>query len=187
MTQPPGPDAPDPGSAVPPPPPAPPAGFPPPPPPAPAPAPPAGYGYGSGGPVPPGMYYDQASELVLPNGVQLAGVGRRIGAWFLSIVLVVVTLGIGYVVWGLIAWSRGQTPALQVLRMRCWRPSDNAVPGWGYMALREIVGRIAEGLLSFITLLVSFILMLTSPKRQCLHDLVAGTVVVHDPDKVLAT
>jgi uncharacterized RDD family membrane protein YckC len=53
------------------------------------------------------------------------------------------------------------------------------------MALREIVGRIAEGILSIITLLVSFVLMLTSQKRQCLHDLVAGTVVVHDPDKVL--
>jgi uncharacterized RDD family membrane protein YckC len=130
------------------------------------------------------MYLDQASGLVLPQGV-LASVGRRIGAWFLAIPLSIVTLFIGYVIWGLVVWSRGQTPALQVLGMRCWRPEEGRPPGWGWMALREIVGRIAEGILSIITLLVSFVLMLTSQKRQCLHDLVAGTVVVHDPDKVL--
>jgi uncharacterized RDD family membrane protein YckC len=55
------------------------------------------------------------------------------------------------------------------------------------MALREIVGRIAEGILGLITSLVSFILMLTRPDRRCLHDLIAGTVVLYDPNKVLAT
>ena len=187
MTQPPDPSAPQPGASVPPPAPAPPAGFPPPAPPAPAPAPAAGFGYGTGGPVPPGMYYDQASELMLPNGVQLAGIGRRIGAYFLSIPLVIVTLGIGYIVWGLVVWSRGQSPALQVLGMRCWRPADNAVPGWGWMALRNVVGSIAEGILSVLSLLTSFVLMLATPKRQCLHDLIGGTVVLYDPNKVLAT
>ena len=182
MTQPPDPNAP-PGPDMPPPPMPPSAGFPPPPPP--APAPPAGYGYGAGGSAPPGMFFDPTSELVLPNGVTLAPLGRRIGAWFLSIALFVVTLGIGYIVWGLVIWGRGQTPALSVLGMRCWRPADNAVPGWGYMALREIVGRIVEGILGFITLLTSFVIMLATPKHQCLHDMIAGTVVLHDPDKVL--
>jgi uncharacterized RDD family membrane protein YckC len=132
------------------------------------------------------MYLDQASGLILPEGVQLASVGRRIGAWFLAIPLAVVTLGIGYLVWGLVVWSRGQTPALQVLGMRCWRPETGRPASWGWMALREIVGRIAEGILSIITLLISFILMLTSKERRCLHDLIAGTVVLHDPNKVLA-
>ena len=75
---------------------------------------------------------------------------------------------------------------LQVLGMRCWRPDDGRVAGWGWMALREIVGRIAEGILSIITLLLSFILMVTSKERKSLHDLVAGTVVLYDPDKILA-
>lgn len=165
-----------------------PGGFPPPQapaPPMPAPAVPPDYAYGQPGAIPSGMYLDQASGLVLPQGVQLASIGRRIGAWFLGIPLVIVTLFIGYLIWGLIAWGKGTTPALQVLGMRCWRPEEGRVPGFGSMALREIIGRIAEGILSFITLLVSFILMLTSQKRQCLHDLVAGTVVVHDPNKVL--
>jgi uncharacterized RDD family membrane protein YckC len=154
----------------------------------PAPPVPAGYGYGQPGGmvVPSGMYFDQASGLMLPQGVELASSGRRIGAYFLAIPLAIVTLGIGYLIWGLIVWANGQTPALQVLGMRCWRPEDGRVPGFWWMALREVVGRIAEGILSFITLLISFILMLTRPDRRCLHDLIAGTVVLYDPSKVLA-
>jgi uncharacterized RDD family membrane protein YckC len=53
------------------------------------------------------------------------------------------------------------------------------------MALREIVGRIAEGILSIITLLISFILMMSGKERKSLHDHIAGTVVLYDPDKRL--
>ena len=149
---------------------------------------PAGYGYGQPGgqPVPAGMYLDQESGLMLPQGTVLASPGRRIGAFFLAIPLVIVTLGIGYVIWGLIVWGNGQTPALQVLGMRCFRPETNRVAGFWWMALREIVGRILEVILSIITELISLILMLTRPDRKTLHDLVAGTVVLHDPNKVLA-
>jgi uncharacterized RDD family membrane protein YckC len=123
---------------------------------------------------------------MLPKGTVLASPGRRIGAFFLAIPLVIITLGIGYVVWGLIVWGNGQTPALQVLGMRCFRPETNRVAGFWWMALREIVGRILEDILSIITLLISLIFMLTRPDRKTLHDLVAGTVVLHDPNKVLA-
>jgi uncharacterized RDD family membrane protein YckC len=131
------------------------------------------------------MYYDQRSGLVLPEGTELAPIGRRIGAFFLSIVLVIVTLVIGYVIWGLIAWSNGTTPALQVLGMRCYRPDDGKVPGFWWMALRNIVGHIVEGILSFITEIVSFVLMCATKERRCLHDLIAGTVVLLDKEKVL--
>jgi uncharacterized RDD family membrane protein YckC len=149
---------------------------------------PAGYGYGQPGgqPVPAGMYLDQESGLMLPQGTVLANPGRRIGAFFLTIPLVIVTLGIGYVIWGLIVWGNGQTPALQVLGMRCFRPETNRVAGFWWMALRETVGRIAESILSIITELISLIFMLTRPDRKTIHDLVAGTVVLHDPNKVLA-
>jgi uncharacterized RDD family membrane protein YckC len=141
-------------------------------------------GYGVA-PPPPGMYYDTQSGLTLPQGVQLAGQGRRIGAYFLAIPLAIVTLVIGYVIWGLIAWSRGQTPALQVLGMRCWRPETGRVPGFWRMALREIIGRILDGILGIVTGLTSFILFLATRERKALHDYVAGTVVLYDPDKVL--
>jgi uncharacterized RDD family membrane protein YckC len=131
------------------------------------------------------MYVDQLSGLVLPDGVQLASSGRRIGAFFLAIPLAIVTLGIGYAIWGLIVWGSGQTPALQVLGMRCWRPETGRVAGWGWMALRETVGRIVENILSIFTEVLSLVLMLSSKDRKTLHDMVAGTVVLYDPDKVL--
>jgi uncharacterized RDD family membrane protein YckC len=148
---------------------------------------PAGYGYGEygGQPVPAGMYLDQQSGLMLPQGTQLATPGRRIGAFFLAIPLAIITLGIGYIVWGLIVWANGQTPALQVLGMRCFRPETNRVAGFWWMALRETVGRILGGILGIITESISFIFMLTRPDRKTIHDLVAGTVVLHDPNKVL--
>lgn len=148
---------------------------------------PAGYGYGIPPQmaVPQGMYFEPNSGLLLPEGVQLAGVGRRIGAYFLSIVLSIVTLGIGYLIWGLIAWGKGTSPAFQVLGMRCWKPADNRVAGWGTMALRDIVGGIAQGILSFVSLIASFVLFLSGKRHQSIPDLVASTVVVYDPNKVL--
>ena len=146
------------------------------------------YGYGQNpyAAPPQGMYFDQLSGLNLPQGTQLASVGRRIGAFFLAAPLAIITLGIGYVIWGLIVWGNGQTPALQVLGMRCYRPETNRIAGFWWMALRNIVGRIADGILSIITELISFIFMLNRPDRRTLHDLVAGTVVLHDPNKVLS-
>lgn len=150
---------------------------------------PAGYGYGQhpAVAVPQGMYFDQMSGLVLPEGTELASVGRRIGAWFLSIPLIIVTLGIGYIIWGLIVWGNGQTPALQVLGMRCWRPETNRVAGFWWMALREIPGRLIDGILSFITEVTSFVLFVAGKEHKALHDWIAGTVVLHDPNKVLAS
>jgi uncharacterized RDD family membrane protein YckC len=136
--------------------------------------------------VPAGMFFDPASGLTLPQGTELASVGRRIGAWFLSFLLLVVTLGVGYIVWGLIVWGRGQTPALQVLGMRVWRPDVHRNASWGYMALREIIGGTVDWIFSFITLLVSFVMFLATKEHKSLHDLIAGTVVLYDPNYVLA-
>lgn len=135
--------------------------------------------------LPSGMYLDPMSGLMLPEGTQLASVSRRIGAYFLAFVLPVVTLGIGYLIWGAVVWGRGQTPTFQVLGMRCWRPETGRVAGWWWMALREVVGTMVDGILSFITLVISFVLMVSTRERQCLHDKVAGTVVLYDPNKVL--
>jgi uncharacterized RDD family membrane protein YckC len=150
---------------------------------------PAEYGYGQypAAAVPQGMYFDQVSGLMLPDGTQLASVGRRIGSYFLAIPLAIVTLGIGYIIWGLIVWGNGQTPTQQVLGMRCWRPETNQVPGFWYMALREIVGGIVTGILGFITEITSFVLFLTGREHKAIHDYIAGTVVLSDPNKVLAS
>ena len=76
-----------------------------------------------------GRLHDPASDLTLPAGVELASLARRIGSYFLAIPLAIVTLGIGYAIWGLIVWGRGTTPAMQVLGMRCYLPTEGRVPG----------------------------------------------------------
>jgi uncharacterized RDD family membrane protein YckC len=139
--------------------------------------------YAGGQPGPGGTVFDPATGLNLPAGTQLASIGRRIGAYFLSLVLVIVTLVIGYIIWGLILWGKGTTPALQVLGMRVYVPGEQKVAGFGRMALREIIGRIVDAIA--IDGLVSFILFLATNKRQSLHDMIASTVVLHDPSKVL--
>jgi uncharacterized RDD family membrane protein YckC len=60
------------------------------------------------------------------------------------------------------------------------------VPGFWYMALREIVGRFIDGILSLITAITSFVLFVAGKEHKSLHDLIAGTVVLYDPDKVLS-
>lgn len=157
----------------------PPQNYPPPPPGIPQ-APPAQY-YQQPGPG--GTMLDPKSGLYLPPGVELASHGRRIGAFFLRFVLIVVTLVIGYLVWGLILWNRGTSPALKVLGMKCWLVNESKVAGFWRMALRNIVGEIVEGI--FILPIVGFIMFLVTGKRQSLHDVIGGTTVVYDPNKVL--
>src|SRR5581483_11775135 len=135
--------------------------------------------------APQGMHVDQATGVLVPDGTEMAGVGRRIGAFFLAMPLAIVTLGIGYVIWGLIVWGNGQTPALQVLGMRVWHPETNQVPGFWRMALREVVGRICDVALGLVTELTSFVLFATGRERKSLHDHIAGTVVLYDQNKVL--
>ena len=158
----------------------------------PPPGPPGSYPPGSYPPgnYPPGSYPLTASEYgpppirgvpALPPGVTLAPVGRRVGAYFLGILLMIVTLVIGYIIWGLLTWRRGTSPALSVLKMRCVKVSTGTKATFGTMALRNIVGGILEGILGWITELVSLVLFFGRDDHRCLHDLIGGTVVVFDP------
>ena|SRR5580658_3368332 len=136
-------------------------------------------------PLPPGMYYDPATGLTLPEGTLPAPVGRRIGAYFLSILLVVVTLVIGYIIWGLILWSKGTSPALRVLGMRAWDPVASRPATFWRMALRDVVGGIVQSILGGITGIVSFVLFAATREHRSIPDFVGGTVIIHDPNRLL--
>jgi uncharacterized RDD family membrane protein YckC len=135
-------------------------------------------------PPPPGGYPPVPTGGGLPPGVELASAGRRIGAYFLAIPLSIITLGIGYIIWGAVVWGKGTSPALQVLGMRVWRPAEGRPASWGQMALRNIIGGIVEGICIIIGI-VSFVFLLSKPDRATIHDKIGGTIVVHDPNKVL--
>lgn len=107
--------------------------------------------------------------------------GKRFGAYLLEVVLVIVTLVIGWFIWYLIAWSNGQTPAKQVLKMRCMKVDSGQPATWGTMALRELVGKMILGNITFgITTIVSAFMILLTDERQGIWDKIAGTVVVDE-------
>jgi uncharacterized RDD family membrane protein YckC len=133
--------------------------------------------------VQPGYYVDQLSGLTIPEGTTLATVGRRIGAYFLGIPLAIVTLGIGYLIWGAISWANGQTPAQQVLGMQVWKPVERVNASWGTMFLRGLA-YVVLGWIPFAQL-VSFIIFVSSKEHRALHDSISSTIVLHDPNKVL--
>ncbi len=130
--------------------------------------------------VPPGMYFDRPSGLVLPRDVPLANKGRAALAYVLAVLLFVVTLGIGYIIWSLVAWSRGQTPAQRLLGLRCWRPETGRPASRGQMALRQFSGLLLNG-----ELLIGVLILLLSTGRTSIGDYIIGTLVLHDPDDVL--
>ena len=123
--------------------------------------------------------------LVGPQGIKAAGLGRRVGAYILDIVLFFVTLIIGYIIWSLFTLSRGQTPGKQLVGIRVMR-ADGTRSDWGWTFLREFViktlvfGVLGDTLTSGIASIVDLVWAFFDKDRQTLHDKIMKTVVVDD-------
>jgi len=117
-------------------------------------------------------------------GAPVSTAGKRFGAYLLEALLLIVTLFIGWLIWSLVVWSKGQTPAKAVLGMRCINTTTGRAATWGTMALRELVGKLILGNITFgITTIVSAIMVLVDNERhEALWDKIASTVVVDDPE-----
>jgi RDD family len=122
------------------------------------------------------------SELVLPPGARLASRAQVAAAFALALLLFAVTLGIGYIAWGAVTWGQGQTPAQRILSLRCWLTQDGRVAGRDEMGTRQVLGLFLCG-----GLIWGVFVWLFSKNRRSAGDLLAGTVVLHDPDGVLST
>lgn len=124
------------------------------------------------------------TELATPGHASpaLSSAGKRFGAYLLDLVLVFATLFLGWLIWSLVIWSKGQSPAKAILGMRCISTETGRAATWGTMALRELVGKGLLGSVSFgVTTIVSAFLIL-GDSRQGIWDKIATTVVVDDPD-----
>jgi uncharacterized RDD family membrane protein YckC len=140
-------------------------------------APPAGYAVQPYSPVPVPVGY--APQYQYP----LVSVGGRLGARLLDGLLLIVTLGVGWLIWSFITWSNGQTPAKQLLGHVVADANTGAAFGWGRMALRSLV---IDGLLAAFLNAVSCgiyfwvdALMVFGDRQRTLHDRMAGSIVRH--------
>jgi uncharacterized RDD family membrane protein YckC len=101
----------------------------------------------------------------------------------LDLALAVVTLGAGWLVWSLVTWRNGQTPAKQLMGHVVTDAVTGVRLGWGRMALREIVVRALLG--TVLGLATASVYLLTdgamaySTGHRTLHDRLAGSVVRH--------
>ena len=118
------------------------------------------------------------AALVVGLAVALvASVLHRLPDWLQTALLV--ALGCAYLVW-VVAYfvffwaTTGQTPGCRVMHIRVVDASGRGTIGVG----RGIV-RFAGIVLATIPLLAGFVIMLWDPRRRCLQDRIARTVVVH--------
>ncbi|WP_413253711.1 RDD family protein [Streptomyces pseudovenezuelae] len=117
--------------------------------------------------------------LILPPGILLSTVGRRFGGYLLEFVLVICTLGLGWLIWAFMIFGGGQTPAKQVLHMRVISIQQARAAGWWRMFFREFI---AKTLIAFVSVfLIPYFWLLWDRNRQELWDKMATTLVVSDP------
>jgi uncharacterized RDD family membrane protein YckC len=140
-------------------------------------------------PPPPSYGAGPAASTPLPQGVVVSSVGKRLGGYLLDVLLLVVTLVIGWIIWSLIVWGRSQSPGKQLLGMKVVKKDSGLRASYGTMALRELVGKwLIISLISLVCSIVALVLdfmLLWDKDRQELWDKVAGTIVVDDPNEVL--
>lgn len=112
----------------------------------------------------------------------LASAGARLGAYLLEAVLVVLTLGVGWLIWSFVVWGKGTTPGHQILKQFVVKEETGETFSWGRMALREIlVKQLLCGLLAGFTFGIFFLvdsLMVTRDDRKSIHDRISGSLVV---------
>jgi hypothetical protein len=66
-----------------------------------------------------------------------ASLGRRIEALALTLPLLIVTLGIGWLAWSVLEWRGGRTPSYRLLGLRVVRRSDERPIGLGRSLVRS--------------------------------------------------
>jgi uncharacterized RDD family membrane protein YckC len=141
----------------------------------------------------------------LPSGVELSSPWRRLAGALLEGVLIVVTVLVGWIVWSIIVWGRGQTPAKQLLDMTVMVEGEQRRAGRGRMLWRELPAKwivlavpgaiaLAVGprgshryaLVDTALTLVVLSWLLWDSDNQELWDKLASTLVVSDPFHALA-
>ena len=153
---------------------------------------------------------NQDEKRITNYPAPLASPGHRFGAIAVDLGLHLVTFGIGWFIWNLIAWSKGQTPGKYLLKIRVLNEPSGAPATWGQMLIRQallpiamsipylvayafyldklvtgypnVVGIIALILcfLLYCAILVTDFVWIFLPSHRRLIDFWSGTVVVNE-------
>ena len=123
------------------------------------------------------------------SGVVAASRRRRLGGLLLEVLLVLFTLGVGWLIWLANVAPRAQTPAKSILNMYVLR-LDGTPATARRVWLREIgvkvllFGVVSSllGALGFVVWLTNAAWLLWDRNRQTLHDKIAETIVVSAPE-----
>jgi len=134
--------------------------------------------------------YQPAQNTPLPPGVVVSSAGKRLGGYLLEVLLVIVTLVLGWLIWSLIVWGQSTSPAKQLLKMKVLKKDTGLRASYGTMALRELVGKwlivgLVIGSICGLVAIVLDFMLLWDKDRQELWDKIAGTIVVDDPGDVI--
>jgi uncharacterized RDD family membrane protein YckC len=119
--------------------------------------------------------------------MRYASFQHRLGAYALDAVLAVITLGIGWLIWSLIVWGEGQTPAKKILRIRVRHFETGSVATWGHMAVREflvpltvvIAANLTIGIVALAWIIIEIVFYFTKNSRT-LRDLWVKTAVINE-------
>lgn len=64
---------------------------------------------------------------------------HRLAGILLDVVFSWLTLGIGWLIWSLIVWGKGQTPGMQVVKLRVYGKNTGRPIRWGQMLIRQFL------------------------------------------------
>lgn len=137
------------------------------------------------GPLPPLPPHRQPTPST-PN-FRFATFQHRLGAYALDAVLAVVTLGIGWLIWSLVVWSDGQTPAKKILKLRTINYTNGFQSTWGHMGIREFLvpitvltaSGITSGVAGIAWIVVEIVFYFTKGQRT-LRDYWVKTIIINE-------
>ena len=119
--------------------------------------------------------------------IRYATFQHRLGGIALDTALIFVTFGIGWIIWTLVLWGEGQTPAKQILKMRTINFTNGRPASWGHMAIREFLIPLTVGIANGLTFYVAGVAWLVleivfyfTKNQRSFRDYWAKTAVINE-------